>query len=71
MTWEDFASARQLLAEERVGVPKRARDYAEKAQAEATKAALRKQGPPVVLKPREVVEPVILEKGKTVRGKVA
>lgn len=76
MDWIAFNSARQLLAEERVGVPKRAHDRAEQADIEATKAAMRKHsGPPVKLEPRKplevVPEPLILAKGETKRGKVA
>jgi hypothetical protein len=55
MDWIEFMSARHLAAEERVGVPHRAVQRAEKAEIEQTKAALRKKGPPVVLQPREQV----------------
>lgn len=46
MTWQQFAAARRLLAEERVGAParehQRATMAAEDATVEATKAAIRK-----------------------------
>lgn len=74
MDWVQFMSARQLMAEERIGTSQRVADANEQAEVEATKAALRKAGPPVVLKPREVVtppEPLILSKGETKRGRVA
>lgn len=45
MSWEQFTKARRLLAEERVGAPRRAAAQAqvdaEDAQIEATKAAIR------------------------------
>ncbi len=53
MDWTDFMLARHLLAEERVGVPHRVQQRAERDDVAETKAALRKLGPPVVLKPRE------------------
>ena len=75
MDWIEFMSARHLAAEERVGVPHRAVQRAEKAEIEQTKAALRKKGPPVVLQPREPVqpppEPLVLHKGEIKRGRVA
>jgi hypothetical protein len=42
MTWVDFQSARQQLAEEVVGVPERIRQRADLAKVEQTKAAIRK-----------------------------
>lgn len=71
MTFEDYAGARHLLAEEQVGVSRRAHQRAVKQQIDQTKAAMRKHGvEPVKLMPR-VVAPPILEKGKQTRGKVA
>jgi hypothetical protein len=42
MTWAQYAAARQLLAEEKLGAPMRAQQRAEDEQVEATKAAIRK-----------------------------
>ncbi len=46
MTWEEFVTARRLLAEERVGAPRRLLEQAaietEDATVDATKAAIRK-----------------------------
>lgn len=42
MTWAQWKAACQLLAEERIGTPRRAKEYAEDAEAEATKAAIRR-----------------------------
>ena len=42
MTWSQYARARQMLAEERVGVAMRAEQRAEIEQIDATKAAIRK-----------------------------
>lgn len=74
MDWQAFMSARHLLAEERVGVPKRQRNRAEQAAVEDTKAWLRKL-PPVPLAPRRdlatPVEPLIVKEGEITRGRVA
>lgn len=45
MTWAEFAAARQVLAEERIGTAIRTAQRAEEAQVEATKAAIRKNMP--------------------------
>jgi hypothetical protein len=45
MTWADFAAARQVLAEERIGSAIRTAQRAEDAKVEATKAAIRKNMP--------------------------
>ena len=75
MTWPQYVAARHLLAEEHVGIAYRARQREEQVAVDETKAAMRAAGMQgVVLKPREViqpVEPLVLEKGKQTRGRVA
>ena len=45
MTWQEFAAARQVLAEERIGSAIRTAQRAELEQVESTKAAIRKSMP--------------------------
>lgn len=46
MTWSEYTRARQLLAEEQVGVPHRAAIEAEEAEFARSKAALRRDSEP-------------------------
>lgn len=59
MTWEDFAAARQVLAEERIGSAIRTAQRAEDAKVEATKAAIRKHMPPPAAQGNGYTPPVI------------
>lgn len=70
MTFEEFAAARQLLAEETFGVTQRRAQMAELAKIEQTKAMLRRYGsnvPAQAVQPP--VEPLIVEDGKMTRGR--
>lgn len=45
MSWSEFAAARQVLAEERIGTAIRTAQRAEQAQVDATKEAIRRNMP--------------------------
>ena len=64
MTWEDWHTARQVLAEERLGAPVRTMQRAEDEQAEAIKIAIERverqqNNTPAVIPPRPITDEIL------------